>query len=639
MRFKNYTLDPFQVEAIKSVDAHRSVMVSAPTGSGKTLIADYIIDRELKTERRVIYTAPIKALSNQKYKDFTAAYGHEKIGLITGDVVENPGGQVLIMTTEVYRNMAIIRDPMLNDVSYCIMDEIHYINDEERGYVWEESVIFSPRRIRFLFLSATVPNAGEFAAWVKRIKGHSVDVVKSDFRPVPLEIKFYDSELGITTIDRIAEQKELDRYPRSKNIYSRRQKKPQAPVPEQVIGELGGMLPCIYFVFSRKKTEEYAARLEKKGGFLSQEARARAAEVISRGFRKMAPEIQSLRSSRLLRSCTGKGIGFHHAGMLPDLKHIVEELFSEGLIRVLFATETFAVGINMPAKTVVFDSLRKYTGTGFRYVNSKEFFQISGRAGRRGMDRLGLSLSVIHRPAADIRKIQEITDADTIPITSQFRLSYNTVLNMVNMHSRQEIDRILRMNFYTFQKLGQSGEMVHWVRARYQKAYRVLTKLGYIKSGHLTDIGLFTTKIYSNEIDISQIFMNLNYGLDEHSVLLLLLAVAYEEKREVRFGHSSPRQLSDLKKALRSHPVLRSAHWIRHMGKMTAIAGPIMERKRFVDILRNTGMVEGDLMRLLSQVLDKLEQVDRALMDEDRRTTVRNCKHLIRDCLEGIGFV
>src|SRR3989339_1248056 len=194
MQYKNFILDKFQEDAIVAIEKNHSVIVSAPTGSGKTLIADYIISRDIKKGIKVIYTAPIKALSNQKYKDFCRDYGEENIGLLTGDTVKNPGATILIMTTEIYRNMALSHDPIVEQISYVIFDEIHYINDIERGYVWEESIIFSKDNVRFLCLSATIPNAAEFALWISSIKGHKVDVIKHDKRQVPLHKSFYDSE-------------------------------------------------------------------------------------------------------------------------------------------------------------------------------------------------------------------------------------------------------------------------------------------------------------------------------------------------------------------------------------------------------------------------------------------------------------
>lgn len=635
MKFKEFTLDDFQVDSIRAINEGDSVMVSAPTGSGKTLIADYIIDRELQGKKRVIYTAPIKALSNQKFKDFCNEYGKERIGLITGDIVINSDAQVLIMTTEVYRNMAIIKDKMLDNVAYCIMDEIHFINDEERGIVWEESIIFSPDTVRFLFLSATVPNADEFASWVQKIKNHDVEVIKSDFRPVPLDIKFFDVDLGITTLDEI---KKLSGIPEYGSVFRNRNKKRKRINPpdfSKVIKEIADKLPCIYFVFSRAKTEDYAVKLSHNNDFLSGTEKTEVAKVIQEHLKRVSTDVLSLRSTQSLRQSLSKGIGFHHAGLLPDLKHIVEKLFSNGFIKVLFATETFAVGINMPAKTVCFDSLRKYTGTGFRYLNSKEFFQISGRAGRRGMDKTGLSVSVIHRPSADFTRIANISKADTMPITSRFKMSYNTVLNMINQHNSEEIDKILHMNFYIFQE----SKGIFLVKARYEKAVKILKKMDYIRDNELTDLGIFTTKIYSNELEISQIFMNSNIEFDEYKILLLIAAIAYEEKKDIRFYETFPsKSVSDLEYKLRSHLFLKRFDFHKNIKMLTSIVYPMFEQKSFTDILKNSTMVEGDLMRLLMQMLDRLEQIDRAIYDHQIQAMIRNCKHIIKDSLSGIGM-
>ncbi|MCK4968067.1 MAG: DEAD/DEAH box helicase, partial [Candidatus Aenigmarchaeota archaeon] len=230
MQFKNLTLDKFQKDAIDAVEKNNSVVVSAPTGSGKTLIADYIIDKHLGDGSIIIYTAPIKALSNQKYKDFCKDYGKDSVGLITGDIVINPGAPVLVMTTEIYRNMTIINDPMLSSVKYVIFDEIHYINDIERGYVWEESIIFSKKHVRFLCLSATIPNVKEFSAWISAIKKHKVEVVKYTNRPVPLEKKFFDAELGITTLEELKKRTEMSLS--RKRLWGTPNRREMAPIPK-----------------------------------------------------------------------------------------------------------------------------------------------------------------------------------------------------------------------------------------------------------------------------------------------------------------------------------------------------------------------------------------------------------------------
>jgi ATP-dependent RNA helicase DOB1 len=648
MEFHNFKLDSFQEDAIAAVNAGNSVVVSAPTGSGKTLIADYIIDSQLKGDQRVIYTAPIKALSNQKFKDFTKQYGEEKIGLITGDLVINPRAQILIMTTEVYRNMAITKDSALDSVSFCIMDEIHYLGDYERGYVWEESIIFSPTHVRFLFLSATIPNSEEFADWVKAIKGHSVSVIKYNVRPVPLKIMFYDPDLGITTLKEIHKKRELDKYPRYEHAGNRRKFFEQTKVakakPSQVVKDLtnAGKLPCIYFVFSRAKTQEYATTLAKLHNFLNDEERKKVTGIVIEEFGKLSPEVKSLDSTKFLRECLGRGVAFHHAGIIPDCKSIVERLFGEGLIKVLFATETFAVGINMPAKTVVFDALRKYTETGFRYLNSKEFFQISGRAGRRGIDQEGLSVSLISRSFDELNKIESFTQKDDLPINSQFKMSPNTVLNMINMHTPAEIDQILQMNFFTFQELEgktDQNQVLASIRTRYESLVKMLTKMNYIDDeGKLTFIGLFTTQIFSEEIEISQIFAGeVDFGLDEYTTLLVLAALTYEEKRETEFYETVyDKKVKTLEKTIKNHPYLKKGKWYKHLREMTALIKPITEDKTFIDVLKNTNLLEGDIIRLFMRILDKLEQIDRATDDHHKRRMIRHCKEIIKNSLKGI---
>ncbi|MGM5482586.1 MAG: DEAD/DEAH box helicase [Nanobdellota archaeon] len=638
MQFQGFQLDKFQEDAIKSVQNDNSVIVSAPTGSGKTLIADFIIDRELKGQRKVIYTAPIKALSNQKYKDFSESYGEENIGLITGDIVINSNAQVLIMTTEVYRNMAIISDPILDDVAYCIMDEIHYIGDIERGHVWEESIIFSSDDTRFLFLSATIPNADEFANWVKKIKNHNVDVIEHHKRSVPLEIKFFEAQLGICTIDDLKNKKDLDSYPRYESLYGKKRKrtKPVRADYRDLIRDIkDDWTPCLYFVFSRMKTQDYALNLARKQDFLTREEKNQVAKDTAEYFRNLTKEVLALRSTVTLKKCLSKGIAFHHAGLVPDAKHIVEKLFSKGLVKILFTTETFALGVNMPAKSVCFDSLKKFTNEGFRYLNSKEFFQISGRAGRRGIDEKGLSVSVI-QPNDDISKICEFTKEDVMPINSQFRLSYNTILNMLDIHSAEEIEKILKMNLYTFQELkGQIDDinMLNSIRARYKKVVKLLEKKGYINENKLTEKGKFTTKIFSNELQISELFFS-DIKLDAYSLLLVLASLVYEEKKASRFYKKfADKQVYQLKNELAQ--LFPGEKWVNNIPKMTAIIRPAMENKSFIEILKNTNFLEGDLIRIFMQIIDRLEQIDKAHAEKNELIT--SCKEIIKDALEGIS--
>src|SRR3989344_685438 len=384
MNYKGFELDKFQEDAINAIEHNKSVVVSAPTGSGKTLIADYIIDRDFKKGIRVIYTAPIKALSNQKYKEFCRSYGEENVGILTGDLQKNSDALILIMTTEIYRNMVLSNDPFISKVSYVIFDEIHYINDIERGYVWEESVIFSKPSTRVLCLSATIPNAKEFADWIEAIKEHEVVVVRHDERPVPLYVNFYDAEVGVTDLKNLKAHLDIPDY--NKVMGKRIKPRYKSPSHIELIKDIKDKVPCLFFCFSRQKCQKSAMELAR-ANFFSHNPEISA--FVRAKLASSNPDINKLESTKILRQVLPYGIGFHHAGILPILKEIVEELFEKGLIKVLYTTETFAVGINMPAKSVCFESLRKFDGVSFRLMNSKEYFQIAGRAGRRGIDTEG----------------------------------------------------------------------------------------------------------------------------------------------------------------------------------------------------------------------------------------------------------
>ena len=501
MQYKSYTLDKFQIDAIHSIESNHSVVVSAATGTGKTLIADYTIDKYVRLGKRIIYTAPIKALSNQKYKDFKNEFGQETVGIMTGDVVVNPEAQVLVMTTEIYRNMLVTQDPGIEKVSYVVFDEIHFINDIERGTVWEESIIFSPPHVRFLCLSATIPNAREFADWIQSIKKHTVDVVKYGKRAVPLLHFLYDRELGITKAEALQRALQSAPRPRPRGARGRsRFEKTECPQHYDLIADIEDKLPAIFFSFSRRDCEKKAKDLVMRYNFANSQDKAE----IFRVFSSTVPsELRNMHSVQLMKRFAQKGIAYHHAGLLPVLKDAVETLFSKGLIKVLYTTETFAVGVNYPAKTVCFVSLRKFDGISFRYLNSKEYFQLAGRAGRRGIDDVGYVVVMVDRNDFDLMQVIRVTAADVERITSQFRLSFNSVLNMVNNHNEAEIETILKSNFdyYLRSKLNRKIRIM----ASYRNKRRQLESFGYIKGNALTEKGLFATKIYAYELSLIHI--------------------------------------------------------------------------------------------------------------------------------------
>jgi superfamily II RNA helicase len=438
MLYKGLELDRFQEEAIAAINRDTSVIVTAPTGAGKTVIAEYAVEKCLQENCRVIYTAPIKALSNQKYRDFHAEYG-DKIGIVTGDVVLNPYAQVLLMTTEIFRNTIFDDIERLQDVSYVIFDEIHYINDIERGTVWEESLIFAPQHIKFVCLSATIPNINPFAEWMKSVRDIDIEVVEELERPVPLEHHLYFKDYGIGGIKHIdalrnrAKREARKRKSGPFNNNNRRVKALPSDFTEtRLVPYLHRekQLPCLYFCFSRKGCEENAASLVF--GTQLQLLNKKQKTEILRQFDELCVQFDIVEEKKIteFRKLVSCGIAYHHAGMLPTLKEVVERLFTSGLIQLLFTTETFAVGINMPACTVVFDSLEKFDGIGFRYLKAREYHQMAGRAGRRGIDTIGYVYAQIVPTYADSGEIRAVVADKIEPIESQFNLSYSSILNL-----------------------------------------------------------------------------------------------------------------------------------------------------------------------------------------------------------------
>ena len=649
IKFKDFVLDRFQIEAIESIENNHSVVVSAATGTGKTLIADYVIDKYLKQDKKIVYTAPIKALSNQKYNDFRKAYGDDNVGILTGDVTINHEAPLLIMTTEIYRNMLLSNDPFIDDVAYVVFDEIHFLGDVERGTVWEESIIFSRDHTRFLCLSATIPNARQFANWISHVKKHDVDVVTEKKRAVPLKHKFYDSENGFASLKEIGEWKELDQYPKYYKSFKQKKRARQERMAAKKRSHVDllhdienkGKLPCIYFCFSRLLTEQKSESLKRSKNYLNSVESKEAGAIIREKLSEADPSIRDLKTTKLLRDCLSKGIGFHHAGLLSTLKELVEELFGKGLVKVLFATETFAVGINMPAKTVCFDSLEKFDGINFRYLNSKEYFQLAGRAGRRGIDKEGLAVSVIERRVADIKKIKIITSDDKEPLKSQFKVSFNTVLNLLRSHTPEEQNLLLKKSFYAYQQVGKTGSSR--IVASFEKKKGKLLKKGFIykedDSFELSEKGLFASRIYSNELVVTNIFCSDKTDkLGEEEILLLVGAIAFEERRNTKFKSKYKkvtdrvfdlfRDDRDVFLYLKKNPVQKLEQFLMSW----------LDGAEFVEVMQFTNILEGDIVRFIRQIIDLLQQIQHATLNDELREKVISLKKKIDRDVISVSF-
>lgn len=438
-----FELDDFQRAAIAALNAGKSVVVCAPTGSGKTLIGEYAIHRALSRGKRVFYTTPLKALSNQKLRDFRNQFGADRVGLLTGDISINRDAPILVMTTEIFRNM-LYGTPIgevgtsLIGVEAVILDECHYMNDRQRGTVWEESIIYCPPEVQLAALSATVANSEQLTDWIARVHGPT-ELIFSNFRPVPLQYHFCN-EKGIFPLLNEQQQRINPRLAPKKKQKDRSYitVPPLATILSQL--QERDMLPAIYFIFSRRGCD--AAVDEVK--HLSLVTAAESAELrrLISDFLTRNPEAG--RTNQIEPLC--RGIAAHHAGILPAWKGLVEELFQLGLIKVVFATETLAAGINMPARTTVISSLSKRTDDGHRLLKPSEFLQMSGRAGRRGMDPLGHVVTVQTRFEGAVEAAYLATKGPD-PLVSQFTPSYGMVLNLLQTHRLAAAKELVERSF------------------------------------------------------------------------------------------------------------------------------------------------------------------------------------------------
>lgn len=541
----SFPLDPFQRKAMAHLGEGQSVLVAAPTGTGKTLVAEYAIWLAQQRHQRVIYTAPLKALSNQKYRDLRDVYGADTVGLVTGDIVEHSRASIVIMTTEVYRNMLLEEGgnrfglSELGDVGFVVFDELHYLSDLERGPVWEEAIICSPAHIQLVGLSATVSNAEDLADWISRVH-RPITLVTHEQRAVPLEHYYYlDGKLHLVqdadgnrverfpnlggeakiaqllgrnrvyTFDDDEDEDELDdedtwedqgrhgqenqgsskhefrqetgkgvraesaeaEAPVQEQQKSKRLPQRVAPQPGEVLTALSDadLLPCLYFLPGRRVVEEGAASAALHR-FTTPEEEALIQAEVNVWLEQLPKEDRKLQQVYALTSLLPRGLAFHHAGLLPGLKVLVETLFTRGYLRAVFATDTLALGVNMPARTVVVGSLSKFDGQEMRLLTPNEYRQLTGRAGRRGMDVHG-SAVIPYSPWEPFEQSFQRITGDLLPVMSAFTIRYNSVLNLWRPGDMQFLRRICASSLREYQRymLWELNEL-HRLEQRYQKA-------------------------------------------------------------------------------------------------------------------------------------------------------------------------
>ncbi|KAK7686619.1 hypothetical protein QCA50_010219 [Cerrena zonata] len=565
-----FELDIFQKEAVYHLEMGDSVFVAAHTSAGKTVVAEYAVALAAKHMTRAIYTSPIKALSNQKYRDFKQTFGSASVGILTGDVQINPEANCLIMTTEILRSMLYKGADLIRDVEFVIFDEVHYVNDAERGVVWEEVIIMLPDHVNIILLSATVPNTKEFADWVGRTKKKDIYVISTAKRPVPLEHYVYSGKdlhkivdanrnflgsgyqaagealrrkqdkereaAGLPPVQKLGAKASAPQRggqrggaqgrggqqgrgggggrggtpsrgsaPTGRGGSSRSFHQPDKNLYVHLLGVLRkkALLPVVVFTFSKKKCEENAGTLTNLD-ICSSVEKSEIHVAIEKALGRLNEADRRLPQIRRMRDLLSRGIGVHHGGLLPIVKEVVEILFARGLVKVLFATETFAMGVNMPAKSVVFSHIRKHDGKGFRDILPGEYTQMAGRAGRRGLDPTGTVIIVAHDSLPEDSTLRNMILGVPSKLQSQFRLTYNMILNLLRVEALR-VEEMIKRSFSE----NASQKLLPDQQVRVVESEKRLAKLAKLECDVCTpDISQF----YDDEYDI--------VGLNSHLISL-----------------------------------------------------------------------------------------------------------------------
>ena len=625
-----FTPDAFQTTSFDALDAGRSVLVSAPTGSGKTVVADYAVARALAEGRKAFYTTPLKALSNQKFAELAATYGRERIGLLTGDVSHRPDAPVVVMTTEVVRNMLFARSPLLAGLGLLVLDEVHYLQDPYRGSVWEEAIILVPDDVVLVCLSATVSNAAQLGAWLRSVHGPT-EVIVEGHRPVKLHDHVAIAEKGSRRVDLVPLLSHGRLHPQAAALDQRvarlarrpgglRHSRIASPRRTEIIEALDerDMLPAIVFIFSRGACDDAVRQCLDDGVRLTTpeqraEIRERCAERTDGlpddelGVLGYGPWIAGLEA----------GVAPHHAGMIPAFREAVEECFTAGLLQVVFATETLSLGINMPARSVVIERLTKMRQHGRAALTSGEYAQLTGRAGRRGLDSVGHAV-VVWSAAVSMTQLAGLATSPAPELTSSFRASYNLAVNLVRRYAKDQAYEILDRSFAQF----VSTDHHHALSRRMDRALKLLERRGHVDldAWRLTARGALVAHIYheSDLLVAEALSDGLFDGLDPAGLAAVVSACTYE----VRGGRwrPEPRPPKEIAPRLRSLEALavslRDEEETNRLPRtrepdpgFAEVAWRWARGERLARVLERAELAPGDFVRNAKQLVDLLRQL------------------------------
>ncbi|MBA8816187.1 ATP-dependent RNA helicase HelY [Microbacterium halimionae] len=629
---QRFSLDPFQIAGCEALEDGQSVLVAAPTGAGKTVVGEFAVHLAMReSSDKAFYTTPMKALSNQKFRELQAVYGAENVGLLTGDTNINGNARVVVMTTEVLRNMLYANSPALRGLRFVVMDEVHFLADRFRGAVWEEVIIHLPPAVRLVSLSATVSNAEEFGDWLDTVRGDT-EVVVSEIRPVPLEqhvlvrgdlLPLFDDRAGVATAkvnqelmrlrpgDRSGGGREeggrrshayrsggsrrgggANNAPRTRHpVRSERVNRPEAV---ELLAK-ANLLPAIFFVFSRVGCEAAVEQVRRSGVRLtSPQERDQIRDIIEERMSAMVDEDLAVLGYWDWTENLQRGIAAHHAGMLPAFKEVVEELFQRKLVKVIFATETLALGINMPARTVVLEKLEKFNGEARVPITSGEYTQLTGRAGRRGIDVEGHAV-VQWTEALDPQAVASLASRRTYPLNSSFRPTCNMAVNLIDQFGRARAREVLESSFAQFQADRAVVGLARQVRDSEESLAGYATAMA-------CDRGDFT--------EYSQIRRDLS-DLEKLNRKDANASRATREKRQ--------KELNSLRKRMSRHPCQacpdreNHARWAERYWKL---------RRTVERIRRQIDARTGTVARVFDRVVDVLTELDYVQIDAEGATSL-----------------
>ena len=553
--------DNFQLDAIEAIDQNVNVLVSAPTGAGKTLIANYAIGRVLERGERAFYTTPLKALSNQKFNELSKLFGKDRVGLLTGDTSINRNAEIVVMTTEVLRNMLLTESTQIMTLGLVVLDEVHYLQDQFRGGVWEEVIILTQSSVRFVAISATIGNAGFVGEWFESVRGPTTVIIEKT-RPIELHNHFAIVRRGqpyAEISDLIHEGRLSDEARKVDNMMKNTRRfrpgpkwkgpKSSAPPPPfraprrsellQTL-EKEGLLPVIVFIFSRAACDEAVSQIRRDGLLFTTPDQRREIEDIAQNrlLNFSEDDLKALDYNEFI-DCLRRGISAHHAGMVPAFREIVEKCFEDGLLAVVFATETLALGVNMPARSVALERFTKYSDSGRKFLTSGEFSQMTGRAGRRGLDDEGHAI-VCFTNEVEFHDVGRVALAPPSELHSSFRPTYNFTSNLINHFEFETALEVVQCSYAQFETDRRATPSKRPLGDQMIARHKVLEELGYAEGWKLNKQGQLLRSIY-HECDLliaESITSGVFEDLEPAQLAGLLSCFVFESKRSTRAPHA-----------------------------------------------------------------------------------------------------